>query len=127
MANASAHIPDVSRLWESINTKAKTEHDGKVSAYVRAAIERDIAASSAAPDALSPKILVDLCAVRRPRIRAKLAGDAVPALSRAGDGSGRAGVFRDHAVTVGAGLASSSAARNSDSVGITFGGSAMSA
>ena len=60
MANASAHIPEDSDLWGKIKAKAKTEHDGKISAYVRAVLERDLSGKGVTPDALSPTIMVDL-------------------------------------------------------------------
>lgn len=59
MPNASAHIPEDSRLWEQLKSAAETYHGGKVSAFVRSAIE-DKLSGQATTDAMSPTIVVDL-------------------------------------------------------------------
>lgn len=57
MASFGIYVPDGSDLMQKIAQRAKAEHDGKVSAYARTAIERDIAGTLSGK---SPTILVDL-------------------------------------------------------------------
>lgn len=59
MASFGVYVPDNSDLLKRIEARAKAEHDGKVSSYARAAIERDMKGSLMA-DARSTTILVDL-------------------------------------------------------------------
>jgi hypothetical protein len=59
MASFGIYVPDESDLLDKIQKRADAEHDGKVSAYARAAIERDLLKRDS-PDALSPSVIVDL-------------------------------------------------------------------
>jgi len=62
MAIASAHIPDDSDLLIKIHDRAKQRYSGKVSAYVRDLIEKDLSGEpvDGGTDALSPQILEEL-------------------------------------------------------------------
>lgn len=62
MPTLGFHVSDGSPLAEKVKKKAEQLHDGKVSAYVRSVVERDLSGESSAPDAVSPTILEDLCA-----------------------------------------------------------------
>lgn len=42
MPTLGFHLPDDSPLLDAVKHRADTDHDGKVSAYVRAAVERDL-------------------------------------------------------------------------------------
>jgi hypothetical protein len=60
MASFGVYVPDSSDLLERIEARAKAEHDGKVSSYARAAIERDMKGATLPGGPHSTTILVDL-------------------------------------------------------------------
>lgn len=59
MASFGVYVPDGDELLNRIQAVADAQHGGKVSAYARAAIERDLS-GQATTDAMSPTIVVDL-------------------------------------------------------------------
>lgn len=72
MSTHGFHLPEDSPLAAQIKKRAKDQHDGKVSAYVRSLVERDLAGET--PDATSPTIIADLCRRLRGEIAAQLSG-----------------------------------------------------
>jgi hypothetical protein len=59
MPTYAFHVPDDWEFASEVERRSAAAHDGKSSAYFRAAIERDIRGGGPA-DALSPTVLVDL-------------------------------------------------------------------
>jgi hypothetical protein len=59
MPNASSHIPDNSPAWDHIEKRAQNDFGGKISAYIRSLIERDMSGQMG-NDGMSASILVDL-------------------------------------------------------------------
>lgn len=72
MPTLGFHVSDGSPLAEKVKKKAQQLHDGKVSAYVRSVVERDLSGESSAPDALSPTVLADLFKSLRPDLAGAL-------------------------------------------------------
>lgn len=69
--NASAYIPDGSELEKKIKLNADSRHDGKVSAYVRKCIEKDI---YGVPDIEGKQPIEELARVFRRTLLPKFAG-----------------------------------------------------
>jgi hypothetical protein len=73
MQLGALHVPDNWKFTDVFNTKAPK---GKVSAYLRNVVERDLSGEESTPNAISETILVTLCKTLRPEIAARL-GDAL--------------------------------------------------
>jgi hypothetical protein len=72
MASVGIYVSDDSELMREIKHKAETLHDGKVSAYLRSLVEKDLAGTAQKPDATDENILVELCERLRPESAAML-------------------------------------------------------
>jgi hypothetical protein len=57
MATVSAYFPPDSPFLKLIRERAAAEHDGKIAAYARAALERDISGAESAPSPLAPDVI----------------------------------------------------------------------
>lgn len=60
MPSLGCHVPEDSPLYAAAQARAQERHAGKVSAYVRSLIERDLAGSTAVPPAADPRFLEKL-------------------------------------------------------------------
>jgi hypothetical protein len=67
MASFGVYVPDGSPLLEKIQERADRFHDGRVSAYLRAAVERDLAAEGGEaermPSPVDPHVMEKLARV----------------------------------------------------------------
>lgn len=57
MPSLGCHVPDDSPLYAKAQARARERHDGKVSAYVRHVIERDLAGEAEIPPIHDPRFL----------------------------------------------------------------------
>ena len=66
MPSLGCHVPEDSPLYAAAQERAKAGHAGKVSAYVRSLIERDVGGTATVPPATDPRFLEKLFAAVLP-------------------------------------------------------------